>query len=120
MDKYIFENGIVRLEPDLLVWALWFESHERRLLRSIVGRSRVSTVFLGMDHRYDEGTPLLFETMIFGHIETLNERCWRYETALLARRHHEVVVEMLKELCQQEPYVKTTEFQTGELLPNYK
>ena len=26
----------------------------------------VSTVFLGLDHAFDGGTPLLFETMIFG------------------------------------------------------
>lgn len=27
---------------------------------------KVSTVFLGLDHNYEDGPPILFETMIFG------------------------------------------------------
>lgn len=49
---------------DHLEWALWFNTAERRIARTIVGPMTVSTVFLGMDHGFD-GDPLLFETMIF-------------------------------------------------------
>lgn len=30
------------------------------------GDIMVSTVFLGLDHRHGDGTPLLFETLVFG------------------------------------------------------
>lgn len=34
---------------------------------TVAGDVRVSTVFLGLDHQFDDdGPPLLFETMIFG------------------------------------------------------
>jgi len=43
----------------------------------VAGGSRVSTVFLGVDHRhFGGGPPLLFETMIFGG--PLDLSCWRY------------------------------------------
>lgn len=42
------------------------KAHWQRKTR--VGLVEVSTVFLGLDHRYcgDDGPPILFETMIFG------------------------------------------------------
>jgi len=39
---------------------------------------RVSTVFLGMNHNWGEGPPILFETMIFGGDH--DEYQWRYVT----------------------------------------
>ncbi len=36
------------------------------LFRNEIGEVLVSTVFLGLNHRYGEGVPVLFETMIFG------------------------------------------------------
>ena len=31
-----------------------------------VGESEVSTVFLGLDHQFGKGPPILWETMVFG------------------------------------------------------
>jgi hypothetical protein len=45
---------------------------------------RVSTVFLGLDHRWakDEGDPLVFETMIFGGVnDQYQKRYTSYEAA---------------------------------------
>ena len=59
-------------EPDLLTWARWFETHSLdRVLKTTElfppdGRSRVSTVFLGLNHNYWGGPPILWETMVFG------------------------------------------------------
>ena len=39
----------------------------------------VSTVYLGTDHRWGEGPPLIFETMIFGS-GPLGDEQWRYST----------------------------------------
>ena len=54
---------------DMVTAARWLAEHDerRRVGDTDVGDVNVSTVFLGLDHRYyDEGPPLVFETMIFG------------------------------------------------------
>ena len=52
---------------DLLEWAEWFEGADRRIARSGDPEgTEVSTVFLGVDHQFGKGPPLLFETMTFG------------------------------------------------------
>ena len=73
---------------NLLAWAKWFEaSRDERvvgnahLVYSLDGQEikvRVSTVFLGLDHQWGNGPPLLFETMIFGGPHDQNQR--RYST----------------------------------------
>jgi hypothetical protein len=52
-------------------WGRWFEKANRvvRLdaLPGGVGKpTTISTVFLGVDHSWGDGPPLIFETMIFG------------------------------------------------------
>jgi hypothetical protein len=51
----------------------------------------VSTVFLGIDHQYGGGPPLLFETMAFG-LPDDDEICERYSTEQQAREGHTAVV----------------------------
>lgn len=51
---------------DLEKWAKAFESDSRRVARTTVGPYDVSTVFLGIDHAFGGGPPMLFETMVFG------------------------------------------------------
>lgn len=46
----------------------------------------VSTVHLGLDHRYGDGPPLIFETMIFGGEH--DQDCRRYATEEDAMRGH--------------------------------
>ena len=56
------------LEEDMLAWAKWFEEagESRRVARTEIGSvGFVSTVFLGLDHSFGEGRPVLFETMSF-------------------------------------------------------
>lgn len=64
-------------EPNLLTWADWFESAERQVAVSLIGVSRVSTVFLGLDHNFDPaGPPILWETVIFGgSLDNEQDRC---------------------------------------------
>jgi hypothetical protein len=38
----------------------------------------VSTVFLGLDHRFGDGPPIVFETMVFGG--PFDQDCDRYES----------------------------------------
>ena len=52
---------------ELLEWAKAFENKDRQLAQDFVGDVRVSTVWLGLDHRFGGGgRPLIFETMVFG------------------------------------------------------
>lgn len=67
-DKFILNDAS---EPvpcdDLLTWGKWMESRDaRRVGADTIGDVRVSTVFLGLDHSFGDGPPLLYETMIFG------------------------------------------------------
>lgn len=54
-----------------------------------VGDVTVSTVYLGLDHRWGDGPPLIFETMIFGG--PYDQDCWRYSDERAARAGHELV-----------------------------
>src|SRR6266550_2292491 len=64
-DHYILD-GHQAVPVDLMTWAHWFEKAERHVANEMIGDVRISTVFLGLDHRYgDDGPPLLFETMVF-------------------------------------------------------
>lgn len=51
----------------MLVWARWFSQRDRILAQHVVGEHiTVSTVFLGIDHRFSgEGPPILWESMAF-------------------------------------------------------
>lgn len=56
---------------DLMEWALWFEDAQHRVVRlTQVGPWHVSTIFLGLDHRFfGKGPPILFETMVWQRME---------------------------------------------------
>jgi hypothetical protein len=60
------ENGEPTAEPDLMKWAVWYESANRKVAGTSVRGATVSTVFLGINHNFSEGPPILWETMIFG------------------------------------------------------
>lgn len=66
------------LEPDATKFSRWFEKADRTVLRDTCGGVLVSTVFLGVDHGFGTGKPVLFETMIFGG--PLADSQWRYHT----------------------------------------
>jgi len=88
------DNQPVRVR-DLDAWAHWFEnSGDRRVVaRTIVGTLAVSTVFLGIDHRFiGKGPPLLFETMVFGGDDDMMRR---YSTWDDAEAGHNVLVKQL-------------------------
>lgn len=68
---YVLEGKTPRPVSDVKEWALSFEKANRHIAEtSLRNGTRISTVFLGIDHRNIEtfrvGEPILFETMIFG------------------------------------------------------
>jgi hypothetical protein len=85
------ENHTV--EVDLITWAMWLENGGNRIVAytQITSEIEVSTVFLGLDHRFfGEGPPILFETMIFGG--PLNYEQWRYSSYDDAQTGHTAAV----------------------------
>ena len=61
------ENGNPVPEPDGLKWSEFYASINNRNVGFYKDdRCEVSTVFLGMDHQFGEGPPILWETMVFG------------------------------------------------------
>jgi hypothetical protein len=63
-------------------WARWLETANRHVAERRLGTIRVSTVFLGIDHSFGRGLPVLFETMIFGgKFDGYQERCMTWEQA---------------------------------------
>lgn len=95
--KYILDtDGNPKLEPDLLKWAQWYESHERHVAEDYVGNVRVSTIFLGLDSAFFSWeSPLLWETMIFGgEHDTYQERYRSREDAIAG---HAKALELVKQ-----------------------
>ncbi len=99
LGKYIEQNGEPIPEDDLLAWAKWYETAARRVGDTSIGKVRVSTVFLGIDHQFGNGPPLLYETMVFGGIS--NEEQWRYPTRIEAEAEHAAVVERVRATIAQ-------------------
>jgi len=63
---------------------------ETHVTRDIV----VSTVFLGLDHAWDDGPPILWETMVFGG--KLDSEQARYRSRRDAEDGHEAMVERVR------------------------
>ncbi len=85
MDAYIL-NGREPVPATYQEWANWLEKEQwpaSRVAEDRIGDARVSTVFLGLDHRFgDEGPPVLFETMVFdGKHDGDCERCCTWDQA---------------------------------------
>lgn len=64
--KYVLNGHIAIPCNDLMEWPQDVESNNRIVANTKIGDVTVSTVFLGVNHRFGPGLPLLFETMIFG------------------------------------------------------
>ncbi len=94
--KYILGKNHELIEADLMTWARFFEDKDnRRVALDVIGDSQISTVFLGCDHNWGEGEPLLFETMIFGGKRGGEQ--WRWHTWQEAEEGHKKIVEELKQ-----------------------
>ena len=92
-DHYIL-RGHEAIPADAMEWAIWFEKADRRVAHDEIGEAHVSTVFLGLDHNFFGGPPLIFETMVFGG--PLDQEQDRYSTWDQAEAGHAAMVERVK------------------------
>ena len=90
---YILDKNDEPVKVDLMTWANWFEDESRTIAKTTVGEMDISTVFLGLDHSFGKGEPLLFETMIFGGKHDQN--MWRYSTWEEAVAGHKAARELV-------------------------
>lgn len=92
MSDYYSPDG----EPiDYREWSrLWHDPSVKIVKQDTVcdGQFKVSTVYLGLDHSWGDGPPLIFETMVFTD-GPLDEECWRYSTREDALRGHAAAIE---------------------------
>ena len=84
---------------DARVWGDWskrdWNENGRRVARTEVSKDcYVSTVFLGIDHQFGEGPPILYETLVFGGPE--DQLMFRYSTREEAEEGHANTVLDLK------------------------
>ena len=105
------ENTMYVLDPDgkpvrpktLREWGEFMESGKRKVARDKISDDvEVSTVFLGMDHSFGSGPPVLWETMVFGG--PLDQEEERYTCRRAAELGHaEMVARCKKALEEQKP-----------------
>ena len=97
-EKYILdENNNPVVEPNVVKWGQWMGTSLRRRVGSDepIPGVKVSTVFLGLDHSWDDGPPVLWETMIFGG--QFDEYQERYTSFNDAKEGHAKAVLMVLE-----------------------
>ncbi len=96
--KYILIDKKVVEEPDLYKWGAWMEDNREFLHVGDDSSNgyRISTIFLGLNHQYGEGPPLLYETMIFKNGDWQHLYCDRYSTWEEAETGHKEVLERVK------------------------
>src|SRR5258708_5583313 len=86
LSKYrLAADGRTPIECSTYEWAQTYETRSDPHIENgetIHGDVRVSTVFLGLDHNWGEGPPVLWETMVFGgEHDQMQERYSSYEDA---------------------------------------
>jgi hypothetical protein len=103
-DKFVLnaDKTVSKME-DLAEWSARFDNDDRRIARDVMPDGRiVSTVFLGLDHSYGAGPPMLFETMIFPSEKNFREEWFeRCSTYAQAERQHQRGVEEAQRLAAE-------------------
>ena len=82
-------------EIDLMEWSRLLETPGYKVIKqtTLPNGKWISTVWLGLDHNFDEGEPLIFETMVFKNKSNYDELDMeRYSTLKQAVVGHEKMV----------------------------
>lgn len=93
---------------DVLAWGHWFERATRDRSRIVAadrdegaapGGVLVSTVFLGLDHAFGGGPPVLWESLVFGG--ALDGEMARYTSRAAALAGHQSLCERVRASLQE-------------------
>ena len=77
-------------------YSKWISKNPKQKVvkQELINDSKVSTIFLGLDHSWENNVPILWETMIFGGKEDMyQDRYTSYKEALVG---HEKAVNLVK------------------------
>lgn len=93
---YLLDQDRSPVPTDVDTWTRMFKDAEsRRVASTELGEATISTVFLGMDHGWDQdGPPILFETLVIGG--PCDGDMWRYATWAEAEAGHAAAVEAVR------------------------
>ena len=87
-------------------WTKQFEdmskADNRHVSEDYVGSYHISTVWLGLDHNYFGGRPLLFETMVFNEGSLGDIYMDRYTTWDESVEGHKKAVQWVKDGCKND------------------
>jgi hypothetical protein len=99
--QYVIEGGRPVPARDTVDWCLFFEAPSNRRVRSTrLPGVWVSTVFLGLDHGFGRGAPVLWETMVFVEKDLpwdeIHEQQRRYSSRRAAVEGHDETVQLVR------------------------
>lgn len=81
---------------NVIEWARWSATSDNRVAIDEINGLKISTVFLGVDHNWGGGAPILFETMVFGKSEEWNDYQERYYNWDAAEAGHKRICEAIR------------------------
>ena len=93
MDKYYNKKGEV---INMMEWANLLENKDYKIIKQeeLSNGKWVSTVWLGLNHNFGTGKPLIFETMVFPNEGDFSDvDVERYSTLEEAEEGHQELVE---------------------------
>lgn len=105
-EHFILDADRNIVPAEMMEWARWFQNTADRVVAKtqVYGGydgCEVSTVFLGLDHSFGEGPPLLFETLVLGG--PFDQEMERYSTWAEAEAGHARMVEKCQPILTEGP-----------------
>jgi hypothetical protein len=108
MNVFYYLNDDHTTRPcDVVEWAEQLThmmiTNNKNLKEDTVNGKWISTIWLGIDHNYLGGLPLIFETMVFNDGDLhLDEYCDRYSTWDEAIEGHQKAIQWVLDGCKDE------------------
>lgn len=100
---YILDENENIVTASLIEWSEFFENINNRIVKQEhIGDKWISTVFLGLDHSWDESKVEIFETMVFEKNDYHELYCDRYSTWQEALEGHERALQWVRDGCKDE------------------
>lgn len=101
---FILDHMHQAIKASMKEWAVWSSQDGgdvRRVAFTDIGNGvSISTVFLGLNHNFGAGDPILFETMVFADLQLndfhMKETTRRYATWAEAQLGHNEVVALVR------------------------
>lgn len=108
-----YENGDPKECSDKVAYTYWSQEDKRRFIdNETIGDSQVSTVFLVMNHGWEPGEVIVWETMVFGGpLDKEQDRCSGNKSKAIAM--HERMVARVRESKMKQAYLQLNK---GEII----